>query len=382
MAAVVAAACEAGQIGFDTEFVRERTYRAQLCLVQVAAGEEIFLIDPLTGVDLSPLARLISDPEVEIVVHAGRQDLEILFDRLGAIPTRVYDVQIAAGFTGYGASLPYGRLVHAVTGVHLEKGESYSDWCRRPLSQAQLQYAADDVKYLEAVARRLKQRAEELGRSDWVAEEMAELCSKHSYDLDLDEVYRKVAGRGNLSGGQLAVLREVARWREETARRRDIPRGWVLKDPTMIEIARRAPSKPADLAAIRGISAKEVERSGAAIIDAVQRGRRAQPIAALAAPPREAQIRARMLVGVADAVVRARCEREKIAYELVATRAELEGLLACVFSGARPSSDGFRLLRGWRRRIAGEAVVDLALGRIAVRAKEEPPFVEEVVLES
>ncbi len=145
---VVARSREAGRIGLDTEFMREKTFRADLCLVQVAAGDEVYLVDPTQGFDLAPLADVLADPAVEVIVHAGKQDLEIFYEVYGRLPVNIFDIQVAAAFAGLGATLPYGRLVDAVLGVTLAKGESYTDWCRRPLTPAQLTYAADDVLYL------------------------------------------------------------------------------------------------------------------------------------------------------------------------------------------------------------------------------------------
>ncbi|HEX2049854.1 MAG TPA: ribonuclease D [Actinomycetota bacterium] len=368
-----------GALGLDTEFMRERTYRARLCLVQVATRSAIYLLDPLDGADLSPLGELLGAEDVEIVVHAGRQDLELFHETLDVVPRNVFDVQLAAAFAGHGASLPYGRIVAEIVGARITKGESYSDWCRRPLSRAQLDYAADDVRYLLDVSDALKRRLRELGRLEWLEEEMVLQHRAESYELDLDGAWRKVGGRGSLSGRQIAVLREVARWREEAAARRDIPRGWVLKDPTLVEIARRAPATSRDLARIRGISTAEVERSGGEIVAAVERGRNAPAVEQRPSPPREALLRARLVSSLADALVRARCERASIATELVATRGDLEEVLAERFAGDG-DGESHRLLQGWRREIAGTAVLDLADGRIALRALGARPWVEEVPL--
>ena len=380
--AVLRAADEArsaGRFGIDTEFLRERTFRARLCLVQVATPNNIYLFDPLAGIDLSPLGNVLADPQIQVLVHAGRQDFELFVERFGSIPANVFDIQIAAGFTGYGASLPYGRLVEETTGGHVRKGEAYTDWCRRPLTSAQLTYAADDVRYLIPVADALTAKLESLGRFGWIREEMSSLESPDTYSSDPGVAWRRVSGRGVLTGRQTAVLKEVARWREKVAERRDTPRGWVIKDPTLIEIARRAPSDVAGLKGIRGLNAKEAERSAKEIIAAVQRGREAPPIPPPPGPPRGAIARVRMVSGLADAIVRARCEAAEIASELVATRADLEALLAAAFSGtAEPQNH--RLLRGWRRELAGQAVVDLAKGRIGLRVVNRPPYVEEVEL--
>ena len=371
----------AGTMALDTEFMREKTYRARLCLVQVAALDHIFLLDPLSSLDLGPLALLIEDRAIEVLVHAGKQDLEIFYEAYGCVPTNVFDVQLAAAFAGYGASLPYGRLVESVLGLPLEKGESYTDWCRRPLTDAQMRYAADDVRYLPGVAEHLKRELTELNRLDWLDEELKDLERPESYGLDVDRVWKKVTGRGTLRGSQAAVLRELALWREEAAARRDLPRGWVLKDPTLIELARRAPSTTSDLRSIRGLNPKEVDRSADEILAAVERGRRAPKIEFDKAPSKSVQVRARMMSGLADALVRARCERANIATEVVMTRSELEAVLADVISGA-PENGNHRLLQGWRRELAGEAVIGLARGDIALRAVDAPPYIQEVELDA
>ena len=370
-----------GRLALDTEFLRERTYRSRLCLVQIATPESLSLIDPLAKVDLAPLAELVADPSVEVVVHAGRQDFELFYERFGALPANVFDVQIAAGFVGHGASLPYARVVEILLGRKLIKGESYSDWCRRPLTESQLRYAADDVAWLLEVADRLKRELLERERLEWAREEMKGLEDKGTYEVDPGESWRRVGGRGSLSSSKLAVLREVARWREETAMRRDLPRGWVVKDPTLIEIARRGPRDLAGLRAIRGLNPAEAGRSGAELLAAVAKGARSRPPEEPGSLPRWAQVRARMLSGLADAIVRARSERAQIATELVATRGELESLLADVVTGSL-DEDGskHRLLQGWRRELAGGAVLNLARGRIAVRASDRPPYIEEVPL--
>ncbi|HYP23869.1 MAG TPA: ribonuclease D [Actinomycetota bacterium] len=376
----VAAARTAGTVGLDTEFLREKTYRAKLCLVQMAAEDDIYVIDVLEPLDLKGLADLIADPDVRVILHAGRQDLELFYEGWGVVPNNVYDVQLAAGFAGHGASLPYGRLVETLCGKRLVKGESYTDWCRRPLTEAQLSYAADDVRYLAQAARRLDAELQRLGRRDWVTQEMKAMESEEVYRTDPGEAWRKVGGRGSLSPKALGVLKEVARWREETAQRRDIPRGWVIKDPTMIEIARRAPSSVQALKGLRGFNSSEADRSGRDILAAVDAGREGPSISLGAAPPKAAQARARMLSGLADAVVRARCEKAGMATELVATRSELENLLAEVVTGA-VDEGRHRLMKGWRRELAGDAVVALAEGRVAVKAIPKSPFVEELDLE-
>ncbi|MFN2489607.1 MAG: ribonuclease D [Actinomycetota bacterium] len=378
IARVVAEARAGGRMGLDTEFMRERTYRARLCLVQVVTDASLALIDPMQGADLTPVAEAIGDPSVDVVVHAGKQDLDIFHSAFGVVPANVFDVQVAAGFAGYGASLPLGRLIELLTGASLTKGESYTDWCRRPLSSAQLTYAAADVRYLFAAADRLEQELAAQGRTQWVREELAALARRDSYGVDSHTAWRRVAGRGGLSPTQTAVLRELAAWREETAARRDVPRGWLLKDPTLVQLARRRPRSVADLKAIRGVNAKEAERSGAQLLAAISAGSSEEPIEQHdEVLPRSALVRARMLSGLADAVARSRCEKAGIATELVATRSEMETILAEIFAGCLNESR-HRLLVGWRRDLVGRYLLALARGEIAVRAVDVPPYIEEV----
>ena len=357
--------------------MREKTYRARLCLVQIATPDEIFILDPLEVEDLSAIAAVIADPAVEVLVHAGRQDLEIFYERYGEVPARIFDVQVAAAFAGYGASLPYGRLVQETTGTKLTKGESYTDWCRRPLTTEQLSYAADDVRYLPAVARKLEGQLAEQARSEWVSEELRSLEDPASYELDVDEVYKRVSGRGSLTGRQMAVLRAVAAWRETEAQRRDIPRGWVIKDPTLVEIARRASTSIGALQKIRGLNPREAERFGDQILAAVRRGLEAEEIRGPKALPRSAQTRARVLSGPSDSIVRSRCDAAGLATELVSTRGELEALLADVSAGTEDLSR-HRLMTGWRKELAGDHVVAFARGKIALRATDRSPYIEEV----
>ncbi len=205
---VVSGSRSAGVIGMDTEFLREKTYRAKLCLVQVATDDNIYLIDPLQGLDLRAIADLIGDPKIEILVHAGKQDFELFYEEYGVVPANVFDVQLAAAFAGHGASLPYGRLVSELGGVQLVKGESYTDWCRRPLTSSQTRYAADDVRYLGGIATRLKEELESLGRNEWAREEMRRLFEdSESYRFDPGSAWRKVSGRGSLSPRQLTILK-------------------------------------------------------------------------------------------------------------------------------------------------------------------------------
>jgi ribonuclease D len=265
------------------------------------------------------------------------------------------------------------------TGSKLAKGESYTDWCKRPLTDAQLSYAADDVRFLFAAADSLKQTLEQLGRALWVEQEKTSLETADAYRSDPGDAWRKVGGRGSLSPVQMAVLQEVAAWRENEAQTRDLPRGWIMKDPTLIEVARRAPQSVTDLGRIRGLNEREVQRSSSGLLEAVRKGKEAPAVQPGRGPGRAVQARARMIGGLADALVRARCEEASIAVESVATRADVEALLVDVLSGDLDESR-HRLLEGWRRDLVGDAIVALARGRIALKTIDRPPYIEETAI--
>ncbi len=375
---VVAVLKAAPRIGIDTEFFREKTYYAKLCLIQISTAEHIYLIDPLAGgCDALALMPVLADPAIEVVLHAGKQDLQLFFELSGEIPKHIFDVQHAAAFAGYGASLPYGRLVEEALGVKLEKGEAYTDWGHRPLTDNQLRYAADDVRYLLPLADRLREQLDRQGRLGWVEEEMRMFDQPQFYQGDEDDLWRKVAGHGTLSDRQTAVLKELARWRDDTAAQRDLPRGWLVKDPTLLEIARRTPSSVAALKTIRGLEAREAERSGPAILAAIERGSKAPPISSPPRPSKTIVARTRMLSSLADTVVRAHAEEADIAAEMLVTRSELDSLLMDFLAGHLDETE-HRLLVGWRRELVGETVLALARGELAIRPIDKPPFIEEM----
>ena len=251
---IASRAAAANRVALDTEFFWERTYAPQLCLVQVAVDEHVALVDPLEGAPLEPIAELVADPNVEVVMHAPAGDLLAFGLRYGVKPTRVVDTQLLAGFVGLTASASLDRLVDAVLKTQLHHDESFSDWRRRPLTPVQCRYAADDVRYLIPLVDRLFERLDQRGRRAWAEAEMSRrYADGEDVVPDPQRAWRKVQRRGKLAPRQLAVLRAVSAWREETARRRDIPASWLVKDPTLIELARLAPQSEEEARRIRGI---------------------------------------------------------------------------------------------------------------------------------
>ncbi|MGH2856323.1 MAG: ribonuclease D [Solirubrobacteraceae bacterium] len=357
VATAAAAARIAGRLGIDTEFMSEGRYRALLCLVQVAVdnpepgGEPlIFLIDTLDQVDAEPLARLLADPAIEIVLHAGRQDVAILRRAWSTELTNVFDTQIAAGFAGGSAQAGYGNLLGSVLGLRVGKTASYTRWDARPLTAEQLGYAVEDVAHLMALADEIQRRLRASGRLEWAREECRRL-QQATDERDPATAWERLPRVGQLDGRARAVARELAAWRERTASELDRPVGSIVADPALVELAKRRPSSTSALEQIRGLHPPTIKRRGAAILEAIARGREAPPI------PRDvAQARTESgdapLIALAEALLRARALEAGLAYELIASRAELELIVgAARRSEAEPD---VRTLKGWRRELVGD----------------------------
>jgi ribonuclease D len=354
-----------GRLGIDTEFMSEGRYRALLCLVQVAVdapqdGDEprIILIDSLNKADPSPLAELLADPEVEIVFHAGRQDVAILRRAWRTEVTNIFDTQLAAGFAGASAQAGYGNLLDLILGRRVGKTASYTRWDARPLTGEQLRYAAEDVAHLLELTDALQDRLRERERLGWAREECVRLESV-SDERDPDSVWERLPRVNQLDPQARAVARELAAWRERTAAREDRPVGSVLADAPLVELAKRQPSATRALEQIRGVHPSTVKRRGDAIIEAIARGREASPI------PRE-ETRGRSdpsdspLIALAEALLRARALEAGLAYELIASRSELEQIIAAA-RRSDPEPE-VRTLTGWRRQLVGEDLGQLLGG--------------------
>jgi ribonuclease D len=357
------------RLGIDTEFMSEGRYRAQLCLVQVAVDNPdrskaplIFLIDALSDNDVTPLAALLDDPECEIVLHAGRQDVAILRRAWGTPLNNIFDTQIAAGFSGASAQAGYGNLLGAILGRRVGKTASYTRWDARPLTSEQLGYAAEDVAHLLQLADEIQRRLTDIGRLGWAREECRRLESATD-ERDPNTAWERLPRVGQLDPRARAVARELAAWRERTASDADRPVGSILADPALVELAKRHPSTTSGLEQIRGLHPPTIKRRGQAILDAIARGREAPPI-----PRDEARSRSEPgdapLIALAEALLRARSLEAGLAYELIASRAELELIGGAAWRG-EPEPD-VRTLTGWRRELVGDDLRDLLAGHKAV----------------
>ncbi len=376
---IVALARANGRCAIDTEFFWERTYAPVLCFVQIAVDGQVVLIDPLAGAPLEPIAELIADPAVEILMHAPAADVLAFGLHYGTRPTRIRDTQVAAGFVGLTASASLERLLNDALKVSPDHHESFSDWKRRPLSASQLEYAGDDVRWLEALWDELENRLEKAGRLDWALAEVARRSPDGGDPTpDPREAWRKVQRRGRLSPRQLAVLRELAAWREVEARRRDLPASWVVKDPTLVEVARVGPTTADALARIRGAATGLKPRDIEAILAAIAAAAEADPIRVESPAPPAVQRRADAAAGLAGTLLKVRCTDAGIAPELVATRSELERFMEAVVLG---DLDGLPLGLDWRRALVGDELIALVEGRVSLALRDKPPYIAVEAIE-
>ena len=347
----------------DTEFMRERTYWPELCVVQLAGDAEVAVLDAQAdGLDLSPLGRLLAEPGVLKVFHAARQDIEIFVLKFGMVPQPLFDTQIAAMVAGFGDQVGYDALVASLTGGSIDKAHRFSDWSARPLSAAQIAYAAADVTHLREVYRRLRDRLNQDGRLEWVAEEMAALADPATYRPDPDAAWERLRPRSS-NRRFLGMLQAVAAWRELEAQRVNIPRQRLLRDETLLEIAATAPTTPDALARARGVTRGFAEgRSGASLLQAVaEAGHVPDSALPLAPSSRDGARPSPALVSLLKVLLATKCERHHVAAKLVASSDDIERL-------AVEDAPDIPALHGWRREAFGEDALALKQGRIALSA--------------
>lgn len=363
LAALCARLADAEFVTVDTEFMRERTYWPELCVVQIAGPEDVAVIDALApGLDLAPLYALFDDGRVMKVFHAARQDLEIFHLRTGRLPAPLFDTQVAAMVAGFGDQVGYDALIAALTGATIDKAFRFSDWSARPLTPQQIAYAAADVTHLRRAYVKLRARLERNGRLAWVAEEMAALSDPATYRLDPEEAWQRLKPRST-NRRFLAVLRAVAAWREREAQRLNIPRQRVVKDETVLEVAAQAPSDVAGLLRARGFPRSLAEgKSGAALLAAIAEAK-SLPEEALpkVEEKRNGGRASPALVALLKVLLAAKCEEHDVAQRLVASAEDLERLAA-------EEDPDLPCLHGWRREVFGEAALALKSGKVALSA--------------
>jgi len=351
-------------ITVDTEFMRENTFWPQLCVVQLGGEDEAQAIDALAeGLDLSPLMALMGDEKILKVFHAARQDLEIFFHLNGRLPTPLFDTQVAAMVCGFGDSAGYETLARKLAGASVDKSSRFTDWARRPLTDKQIDYALSDVTHLRIVYEKLDEMLGQNGRREWLDEEIAILTSHETYDQPAENAWKRLKSRSP-APRFLAVLREVAAWRDREAKGRDLPRNRVLRDEALLEIAHHAPASVVQLARTRGLGKKMAEgRAGEALLAAVAAGQ-AVPEDDCPTLPEKRQLPRGIgpITDLLKVVLKMKCEQNNVAQKLIATTDQLEIIAAFGADADVPA------LKGWRRQIFGDDALQLMRGDLALVA--------------
>ena len=347
-------------IALDTEFLREKTYYPKFCLLQIAAPGWVACVDPLAISDLSPLFEAIYDPNLTKVLHSCRQDLEIFYQITGKVPGPIFDTQIAAPLLGFQENPGYAMLVSSFLNVNLNKAHTRTDWTQRPLSQDQIQYAADDVIYLCKIYTQICQQLEQLGRRDWLESDFALLNNPELYQLSPENAWLRIRGKNKLTGRQLSIMQTLSEWRERTAQQENKPRNWLASDDILLEMAKLQPLTLSDLAKIRGIGERTVNRHGKTLCQLIDTARQQppKPLPAKGNPIKKTQ-QHEAILDVMNAVVRLRAEENSLNPVILATRKELEQLLQ--------QEDECALLQGWRYNMAGRELQGLLQGEYALR---------------
>ena len=356
-------------VTLDTEFIREKTYYPRLCLIQIASTDVLACIDPLQIPDLQPFLQWLRDPRRVKVLHAAWQDLEIFYHLgNGALPAPVFDTQIAAAVLGMGDQLGYARLVEALLGITLDKSQSRTDWSRRPLSTAQLEYAIDDVRHLRDVYQALRTQLDQLGRMKWLEKPFQKLVDPSTYAVDPQSSWERVKGLQVLKPYQLAILREIAAWREERALQKDIPRRWILSDEILLDMARMQPDTPSGLSHIRGLSDEQIERNGSEWLVGIARGK-AIPKSEYPQLPRRRKLDANMSI-VADllmTLLNQVANDHGISAQMIATRQQIEKML---------EEGRTTLSEDWRGALVNDVFTAVLSGKTSIRVRNQTVVLE------
>lgn len=343
-------------IALDTEFLREKTYYPKFCLLQIAAPDWVACVDPLAIADLTPLLDAIYNPNITKVLHSCRQDLEIFFQITGKIPGPIFDTQIAAPLLGFQENPGYAMLVSSFLNINLSKAHTRADWTERPLSQDQIQYAADDVIYLCKIYTIMCEQLEKLGRLNWLESDFALLNNPELYQLSPENAWLKIRGKNKLTGRQLSILQALSEWRERTAQAENKPRNWLFPDDMLLELGKLQPVTTSDLAKIRNINERSVNRYGKVICELIDAARQRPP-----KPLREKDGSGKKtqqheaILDVLSAIVRIRAEENSLNPVILATRKDLEQLLF--------AEEDCLLLQGWRYNMAGKELQGLLRGQ-------------------
>jgi ribonuclease D len=378
LAAFVAELAHAPYLALDTEFLRDQTYYPRLCLIQVAAPGLEGIIDPMaTGLDLAPFYDLVRRPDIVKVLHAGRQDIEIFYLQGGVLPDPLFDTQIAAMVCGFGDAASYETLARKIAHVEIDKSARFTDWSHRPLSKRQLEYALADVTHLRVIYAWMKAKLEKTGRAAWVAEEVAALQDPALYKLEPDQAWKRLKPR-TTNKRFLAVLAALAAWREREAQARDIPRGRVLKDEAVSEIAAHPPETPEALERIRAVPKGFANsRMGKSLMEAIGAGLHAPPPEGAVAEHKQRRRRepSPAVVDLLKTLLRLRAEEAGVAPRLIANAEDIEKLAA-------NEDDEVAALHGWRNDVFGKDALAMRNGELAIALEKGEAVVVELEGES
>jgi ribonuclease D len=357
-------------VTIDTEFLRDSTYYPKLCLLQMASPDEGLLVDPLApDLDLAPFFALMADQNVMKVFHAARQDLEIVWNLGRMLPTPLFDTQIAAMVCGYGDSVGYEQLANDLAKARIDKSSRFTDWSRRPLSEAQLVYALSDVTHLRDIYLALKADLEQSGRTEWLVEEMAVLNHPGTYETKPEDAWMRLKGRVR-KPREVALLIEIAAWRETEAQSKDVPRGRILKDDALMDIVQRAPREPEALSDLRSLPRGfERSRAGADVLAAVERALAIdhKTLPRLERPERHGGNGA--VLDLMKVLLKAVSDSERVAPKIIATVDDLEAI-------ANDDGADVPALKGWRRTLFGEKALALKTGQLSLRMRDGKVTVE------
>ena len=349
---------QATWIALDTEFLREKTYYPKFCLLQIATLDWVACVDPIALPDLSTLFDAIYNPAIVKVFHSCRQDLEIFFQITGKLPEPIFDTQIAAPLLGFQDNPGYAMLVSSFLNINLSKAHTRADWSKRPLTNDEIDYAADDVIYLCQIYQIMTQKLTELGRIDWLKQDFAELTNPDHYQVQPEKAWLRIKGQNKLTGKQLSIIQTVAEWREKTAQAEDRPKNWLLRDELLFDLAKLQPETVTELAAVCGINERAVQRYGKELCQLITDAKNRPPIPlTLKDRPAKKTQQQEAILDILTALVRIRAEENSLNPTILASRKDLEALL---FNGDEECT----LLHGWRFSMAGRELIGLLKGEL------------------
>jgi len=354
-------------IAVDTEFLRDKTYWPQLCLIQIAGPQEAAAIDPLIeAIDLTPLYHLMMQQNIVKVFHASRQDIEIFYHEMGTIPTPLFDTQVAAMVCGFGESVGYETLAAKLAGAKIDKSSRFTDWSRRPLTAKQLDYALSDVTYLRDIYEKLLKRLTETERELWLQEEMNILSAPETYRLNPEDAWKRLKTR-KASKRFMAILKELAHWREALAQQKNVPRSRILRDETIMDLSAQAPNSVGQLARARSMSKGTAEgKTGTEILEAIKRGLKLED-SQIPEPQNKVELPNGIgpLIDLLKVLLKMNCENHEVAQKLVANISDLEDIAV---NGDLAQTSA---LKGWRRDIFGKDALKLLHGELALTCQKD-----------